>query len=199
MTTSTQATRSTRSYGEVWERYSGGDIPATLGGLLAAIGTFIFVSGLTTAGAGNIAYQVGVLGDDGAVEELSIAGALAAVAVLFASFFVGGWVAARMARFDGPKNGLLVALWMTALVVIFGALGIWFGNEYNAFAQVNLPDWVSQWDNPDVSVAAGLFASVALLSTFAGGFLGGLVGENYNARANAAIANARPERIVAGR
>lgn len=185
-----------RSITDVWRRYSGADIPATIGGLMAAIGTFIFLGGLIAAGAGNIAYQVGVLDADGNAAELSLAGAITAIAVLFVSFFVGGWAAARMARFDGPRNGLIVALWMTVLVVVFGALGIWAGAEYNAFARLGLPDWVSTWDNGDVTLATSLLASAAALVTYAGAYLGGIVGDIYNTRVNSALASARPEPVL---
>ncbi|MBT8213287.1 MAG: hypothetical protein KJN71_09085, partial [Acidimicrobiia bacterium] len=177
-------------------RYGGGDIPATLGGLLAAIGTFVVLGGLITAGAGNIAYQVGVLDIDGNVEELSIAGAVASIVVLFVSFFVGGWVASRMARIDGARNGIIVALWMTVLVVVFGAAGIWAGAEYNILSRLDLPDWVSHWDNSEVTTATSVLASIAALVTYAGGYLGGLVGDIYNTRANSAMASASPEQIL---
>lgn len=183
-------------YREIWERYGGGDFPATIGGLLAAIGTLVMLGGLIAAGAGNIAYQLDTLDVDGNVVEFSLAGAVAAVIVLFASFFVGGWVAARMARFDGRKNGVIVALWMMVLVVLFGALGVWAGAQYNVFAQIDLPDWLSQWNNEDVALGAALAAAVGALSMFAGGYLGGAVGDAYNARVNAAIAHAEPTPIL---
>ncbi len=181
---------------EVWHRYGGGDIPATIGGLLAAIGTIILLGGLITGGAGNIAYQTGVFDNEGNIEELSVAGTVAAIAVLFVAFVVGGWVAARMARFDGSRNGLIVALWFTVLVVVFGALGIWAGTEYNVFAALDLPDWVSHWENQDVTTATALLASAAALVTYAGGYLGGVLGDIYNTKVNAALANTTPEAII---
>lgn len=181
---------------DVWERYGGGDIPATIGGLLAAIGTLVMLAALISAGAGNIAYQVDTIDIDGNVIEFSLAGAITAIVVTFVAFFVGGWVAARMARFDGRKNGLIVALWMLTLVVVFGALGIWAGAEYNVFAQIDMPDWVSTWDNEEVVTAAALAASAAALAMFGGAYLGGAVGENYNVKTNAAIANARHGSVV---
>ena len=180
----------------VWERYGGGDVPATLAGLLAAVGTLVLLLGLIAAGAGNIAVQVDTIDVEGNLVELSAAGAVTAVLVLVASFFVGGWVAARMARFDGPKNGLIVALWMLALVVLFGALGAWAGSEYNVFAQMELPDWASQWDADELSTAAAIAASAGSLSMFLGGYLGGLVGEAYNRKVDAAIVNAPETRLT---
>ena len=184
-----------RDMPSAWARYSGGDVPAQLGGLVAAIGMLVILVGLFAAGAGNIALQMDALNVDGNVEEFSAAGAVVAVLVLMASFYVGGWVAARMARLDGRKNGVIVALWMMVLVVVFGALGIWAGSEYNVFSQVNLPDWVSAWDNADVTLAASLAAAAGALAMFAGAFLGGLTGDAYNARANAALA-AEPTRPI---
>lgn len=187
-----------RDLRSVWARYGGGDIPATFGGLVAAIGTLLMLAGLIAAGAGNIAFQTDVFDIEGNAQELSIAGAATAAIVLFVSFFVGGWVAARMARFDGRKNGVIVALWMLTLAVLFGALGVWAGAEYNLFARLNLPDWVSQWNSEDVALGTALAASVSVLVTFAGGYLGGAVGEAHNNRVNAAIANAPEGSIING-
>lgn len=180
----------------VWERYGGGDIPATLAGLLAAIGSLVLLAGLAAAGAGTFAVQFDTIDVDGSLLEFSALGATAAIVALFVAFFIGGWVAGRMARFDGAKNGVIVALWMLALIVVFGALGTWVGAEYNVFAQLDLPDWVSQWDNDEVALGASLAAAVAALSMFAGGYLGGFVGEAYNRRVDAALVNAPATTLV---
>lgn len=180
----------------VWERYGGGDIPATLAGLLAAIGSLVLLAGLAAAGAGTFAVQFDTIDVDGSLLEFSALGATAAIVALFVAFFIGGWVAGRMARFDGAKNGVIVALWMLALIVVFGALGTWVGAEYNVFAQLDLPDWVSQWDNDEVALGASLAAAVAALAMFAGGYLGGFVGEAYNRRVDAALVNAPATTLV---
>lgn len=193
---STVTARQNRDFRSVWDRYGGGDIPATLGGLMAAVGTLVMLGGLIAAGAGNIAYQIDTIDVEGNIQAFSVGGAIAAIVVLFVSFFVGGWVASRMARFDGRKNGVIVALWMITLVVVFGALGVWAGNEYNVFAQLDLPDWVSQWNNDEVATGAALAASVATLSMFAGGYVGGVVGESYNTEVDAAVVNAPTGRLI---
>ncbi len=180
----------------VWERYGGGDVPATLAGLMAAVGTLVLLGGLAAAGAGTFTVQFDIIDVEGALAEFSLLGAVAAVVALFVSFFVGGWVAARMARFDGRKNGVIVALWMMVLVVAFGALGAWAGVEYNVFAQLDLPDWVSQWDNDEVALSASIAAAVAVLAMFAGGYVGGAVGEAYNREVDAALVNAPSTSLV---
>ena len=47
-----------------------------------------------------------------------------------------------MSRYDGGMNGLGTALWFLLLVTVFAALGAWVGEEYNAFALADLPNWV---------------------------------------------------------
>ena len=71
-------------------------------------------------------------------------GGILALVGLFVAFLVGGWAAGRMARYDGGLNGAMTAFWMVLLIVIFAALGAWIGEEYNVFAQMNLPDWVGR-------------------------------------------------------
>ena len=59
--------------------------------------------------------------------------------VLSLAYYAGGYVAGRMSRFDGGKQGL--AVWIIGLLVTLLAIGIGavVGNEYNIFDRVNLP------------------------------------------------------------
>lgn len=169
------------------ERFGGADLVASILGMLAGLGTFVFLGALFAAGAAKVELQTNLLNQEGTLDEVEIVGALAAVAVAFVSFLVGGIAAGRMARFDGGMNGLGAGLWFLLLVAVFGALGAWVGAEYNAFAAANLPNWVSQIDVDDVTTAAVVMAAVSAAAILLGGYLGGRMGDAHNRKVDAAL------------
>lgn len=169
------------------ERFGGIDTPAALSGMLAALGTIVFLGSLITAGAGGLDYQLNAIDLEGNLQEVAIGGSIAALLVVFAAFFIGGWTAGRIARFNGVMNGVGAALWMLLLIAIFAALGRFVGAEYNAFQQTGLPDWLSQFGGDEVTTAATVAAVILILAMFAGAAFGGAVGDAYNRRVDAAL------------
>lgn len=149
------------------------NVPATLAGTLAALGTLILLGGLVSAIVGAIGYQAGLKGNQ---EELSIGSLIAGLVTLFIAFVIGGWVAARIARFAGGLHGLMTAVWMIVLAAILAALGAWVGAEYNVFGNLSLPQWFSSDAVTTGAIVSGLVAIGAMLL---GGWLGGRWGEHH--------------------
>ncbi len=178
-----QATGEDVGVAEARNRFGGLDVPATLAGTAAAVGTVVVVGGLM-AGAGTIGYQFGLEGDDG----LSLAGLLAGLVTLALGFWVGGWVAGRMARYDGGRNGLVTALWFLLLAALTSGLGAVLGKSYDVFTDVRLPQWFSGDALTPSALASGLVAFAVMV---AAGWVGGQVGERYHRSADALIANTR--------
>jgi hypothetical protein len=177
---------------EARARFGGIDVPATIVGMLAALAVLLLLGGLITAAVGAVGYQTGL--DEGAsVREVTIGGLVGGLVVLFVSFLVGGWAAARIARYDGAKNGLMTGVLALALVAILSALGAWLGAEYNVLREANLPSWFSRDAATTGAIVSGVVAIVAML---AGGLLGGIWGERYHRRADAVIAGTRAGGIV---
>lgn len=171
----------------VRSRFGRGDIVASLLGMLTALGTLVLLGALFAAGAANVDLQLNLLNQEGALDEVEIVGAIAAAAVIFVSFLLGGIAAGRIARYDGGLNGMGAALWFLLLLAVFAALGAWVGEEYNAFAAADLPNWVAQIDVEDLTAAAIVMSIVSVVLMFAGGYLGGRIGESYHRRVDAAI------------
>lgn len=169
------------------ERFGGADVVAGILGMFAALGTLVFLGALLAAGNAGIEYQLNQIDIDGNLQEVEIIGAIVAILVVLVSFFVGGWAAGRMARYDGGINGAGVALWFILLVAIFGAIGIWFGQQYNAFAAVDLPNWFGQIGADDVTLKAIAGALAGIVAALLGGYIGGLIGEQYHREVDAAL------------
>ena len=177
---------------EARSRFGGIDIPATLAGALAALGTAVLLAGIL-AGAGTFGYQMGV---DDAAEKLTVGGLIGGLITLLVAFLVGGWVAGRVARYDGGRNGLLTALWFLLLAAGAAALGAWAGEEYNVFRNVNLPQWFDADALTGTAIATGL---LALAVMFGAGWIGGRLGERYHRRADSLVAHTRPGAVGATR
>ena len=174
---------------EARHRFGGVDIPATLAGMLAALGTTVVLGGLL-AGAGTFGYQLGLRD---AATKLSLGGLIGGLVTLFVAFLLGGWVAGRVARYNGGLNGLLTALWFVLLAALMGGVGAWAGDKYNVFSKVNLPQWFSGDALGTAAIVSGLVALAVMLGA---GWLGGWLGERYHRRADSVVARTRPGAIA---
>jgi hypothetical protein len=175
---------------EAKRRFGGLDVPATLAGMLCALGLTVLLAGLA-AGIGDVGYQRGVRGQD---DELSVAGLIGGLVVLLIAFLVGGWVAGRMARYDGARNGLMTAVWFLVLAALVSLLGAW-RDEYDFFDRVDLPQWFSDNARGVAAVVSGLVALVVMLLA---GLIGGILGARYHRRADDALLNSRSGAIGHG-
>lgn len=173
--------------GSIRARFGGADVVAGILGMFTALGVLVFLGALIAAGAGGIDYQINQIDIDGNLQEVEVVGAIVAIIVTLLAFFVGGWAAGRMARYDGGINGVGVALWFILLVAIFGAIGLWFGSEYNAFAGVDLPNWFGQIGADDVTLKSIAGALAGVVAALLGGYIGGLLGEQYHKDVDAAL------------
>lgn len=156
----------------------------------------LFMGGLAAAGAGELPFQIDLIDQDGNISEFEAAGFAVAAAVIFISFLFGGWVAGRMARYDGAINGVAVALWMLVLVVLFTALGVYFGDQYNALNYMDLPNWLTQIDMDERTSAGIIAAIVGVVLAFLAAALGGKLGEKYHERADAALVHNERAAVV---
>jgi hypothetical protein len=168
-------------------KYGGADLPASLSGLFAALGALAFIGSLILAGANGLDYQLNLIDIEGEILEASLAGAAVALAVIFVVFVFGGWVAGRMARYDGAMNGMGAGLWLLVLSATFALLGALVGPEYNAFGPVGLPDWFSAIRGEARTTTAIVLMVLFSAAALGGGYLGGRLGEEYNRKVDARL------------
>ncbi len=140
--------------------------------LLAILSAAGVAFGLTQAGG-----QGGTPSSDQA-ETIGIAGGIALLVVLFLAYLAGGYVAGRMARFDGPRQGIVVWVIGLLVVVVLAIAGAVLGAQYNVLSQLNLP---SIPVSGDTATTAGIIAGIAaLVATLLGAVLGGTLGTRYH-------------------
>jgi hypothetical protein len=162
-------------------RYGGIKWGAAFFGWLTANGfAVILVALLSAAGVAlGLASNVDTADEATAqAETLGIGGGIAVLVVLFLAYLAGGYVAGRMARFDGARQGL--AVWFIGLlvVVLLAAAGAILGAEYNVLQQLNLPRIPI---DEGTLTTAGVVTLVAILAvTLLGAVLGGKLGDRYH-------------------
>jgi hypothetical protein len=149
----------------------------------------LFLGALAAAGAGELPFQLDLVDQDGNISEFEAVGFVIAAAVVFISFLFGGWVTGRMARYDGALNGVAVALWFLIVVVLFTAAGVYFGDQYNVLNFIDLPNWMTQVDMEGRTTTGIVAAIVGVVLVFLGAALGGMLGQRYHERADAALVN----------
>ena len=167
-------------------QYGGANWGAAFFGWLVAVASAVLLSSIVGAiagavGAANDLSQDQVQRDAGTV---SLAAAIAVVVVMALAYFAGGYVAGRMSRFDGGRQG--VATWVIGLVVTVLAVvaGAALGAQYNILDRVDLPRIPVP---TDAATAGGIVtALVLLLGTLLAAVAGGKTGRRYHAKVDRA-------------
>jgi hypothetical protein len=84
---------------DVYERYGKPDLLSSIVGMLAGLGTLVFLGALIAAGAGGIDYQLNILTEEGTLDEASTIGLVVAAiasAVLVVATLAPGYVGGRL-------------------------------------------------------------------------------------------------------
>jgi hypothetical protein len=169
------------------ERFRGINWGAAFFGWLVAIAVAVLLTSIVGAVAAAVGTNTQVT-QSSAERQAGTIGIVAAVillVVLMIAYYAGGYVAGRMSRFDGGRQGL--AVWLIGLLVTLIAvgLGLLFGSQYNIFDRVELPTLpVPQ----DALSWGGIITLVAvLLGTILAAMLGGKVGQRYHRKVDEAF------------
>jgi hypothetical protein len=149
-------------------------------GLLSAIGLASILLGIVAAA--GVALNVSDIKDvaNGNADTIGLGGAILLLVGLAIAWYCGGYVAARMARFDGARQGIGVWAWTVVLGAALAIAAVIGGSEYDVFQQLNLPNVAVG----DASLTTGgvvtLAAAVVVTLLFA--VFGGLAGDRYHRR-----------------
>jgi hypothetical protein len=164
------------------ERYGGADGTAIFFGWLSALGLAALLMAVVAAAGTRLGFATDVSTSDATSNAgtIGIVGAAILVAILLLAYYGGGYVAGRMARFDGGRQGFRVWL-LGLLVTIAAAVAGWIGgSEYNIFEQLNLPR--IPVDEGDIATGAIITLVVVLVGTLLAAMAGGKAGDRYHAR-----------------
>ena len=175
-----------RNDAEARDRFGGANWGACVFGWLVAVGVAILLTSIvgavvTAVGSGAQVSQNEAQREAGTI---GVAAAITLLVVLAVGYYAGGYVAGRMSRFDGARQGF--GVWVIGLVVtiLVLALGAIFGNQYNLFDRVNVPRIPVSTDQ--IGWGAVITAVAVLVITLVAALLGGKVGHRYHDRVDRA-------------
>src|SRR4051812_16289590 len=147
-------------------------------GLLAAIGLGASVVAMVLGGM--VASGVTSFHEDAAslVDHVMTGGGLIPIAILALSYLAGGYVAARMARFDGLRQGL--GLWLLSLVIAIAvAITAWIaGGDIDPTKSISLPG--NPIDEGPLSDSGWAILGVGVLVPLIFSVAGGALGERFH-------------------
>lgn len=164
------------------EEFGGMKFGSAFFGWLTAAGTGVLLTALIAA----IGTAAGLGADDVvSARALGITGIVLVAVVMFVAYLAGGYVAGRMARFSGAKQGLAVWLWALIAAVVLGVLGVILGARFDVLSNLETFPRIPL-SGDDVTVGGIITAVVLAVITLLGAILGGLAGMRYHRRVDRA-------------
>ena len=145
---------------------------ALLVGLLAAAGAAVGLTALSEAET------------TGNATEIGLGGAIALLVALAIAYFAGGYVAGRMSRFDGARQGLGTWLLGLAVTIVLAVAGAVLGSEYNVLERLELPA-VPVGDS-ELATGGVLALAIVVAGTLIAAVAGGKSGESYHRKVDRA-------------
>jgi hypothetical protein len=149
-------------------------------GLLSAIGLAALLLGIVAAAGVAIGVSEIENVTNGDADTIGLGGAILVLAALAVSWYCGGYVAGRMARFDGARQGVGVWAWTIAIGAVLAIAAVIGGSEYDVLQQLNLPN-VAVGDQ-SLTTTGLITLAAALVVTLVFGVLGGKAGEIFHRR-----------------
>jgi hypothetical protein len=163
------------------DAYGGIKIGSCFFGWLTATGTALLLTALVAAaGAGlRLAGTVDPAQATQNPRAVGLAGGIALLIVMLIAYFCGGYVAGRMARFNGLRQGLGVWLWAILIAVVVAVLGAVAGQQFDLLARLNGFPRIPL--NEGDLTTGGIIAAVAVaIVSLIGALLGGLTGMRFH-------------------
>jgi amino acid transporter len=166
------------------QRFGGINSGAAFFGWLVAMAMTVLLASIVSAVAAAVGEEINLTQADVEAERATagLVGAIVVIAIFAIAYYAGGYVAGRMSRFDGGRQGL--AVWIVGLLVTILAVvvGLIFGSEYNVLERVNPPDVNAPDDAGLGAIIAGI---VLLVVTAVTAMAGGKAGRHYHTKVDA--------------
>ena len=162
------------------DKFGGINWGAAFFGWLVAIALTILLTGIVGAVLTAVGSEINLTVSDARAQAdtIGIAAGIVLLVVLAIAYYFGGYVAGRMSRFDGAKQGL--AVWVIGLLVTLIAVGIGyvFGEQYNVLDRVNLPR--IPLTSEEMSGGGIITAIAVLVVSLLAAMFGGKLGQRYH-------------------
>jgi hypothetical protein len=169
-------------YGTARQRdeYGGINWGASFFGWLVAVGIAALLTALLSAAGAAIAIsEIENAGEAaGSADTVGIVGGLLILVVALIAYFAGGYVAGRMSRFDGGRQG--IGTWLIGLIVTIGLAlaAVILGDEYNVLEQLNLPSLPV--GESTLTTGGAIALAAVVIGSLLAAIVGGKAGERFH-------------------
>ena len=167
--------------------YGGVDWPGSfIGGIFAGGCGIVLLTLLSGIVLAPLNFTLDLQGQE--IGNAAVVGLVIIGLSLFLAYFAGGYVAGRLVRFDGGRNGAATVVWGILLSGIFGVFSFLLAGLLTEGTSESLESLRESSVLPAANSLVGLgllglgIAAGALLLMFLGGFLGGSLGTRYHTR-----------------
>src|SRR4051812_18310408 len=154
------------------EEFGGINWGAAFFGWLVAVGVAVILTAIASAAGAAFGLS------DGSAKTVGLVSGIVLLVILGLAYYAGGYVAGRMSRFDGARQGLGVWILGLVITIIAAVAGAILGSEYNIFSQLNLPN--IPIDSGTLTTGGIIALLAALAVTVLAAIFGGKVGERYH-------------------
>jgi hypothetical protein len=170
------------------EQFGGMKFGATFFGWLTATGSVVILTALLTAAGVGIGQAQNLIVGQAAQNPVGtgLVGAIVLLVVVFIGYVAGGYVAGRMARFSGFKQGVGVFLWSVILTVVAAILVAIGGTRFDLLTRLNIVVPIPMSTNA-LTAGAIIGGLAVLVVTLVGAVLGGLAGMRFHRRVDRVI------------
>jgi len=161
------------------EEFGGFSWGSAFFGWLAAVGLAALLTALlSAAGAAVGLTETSPEEAASSASTVGIVGGILLLLVLAIAYYAGGYVAGRMARFNGPRQG--VGVWLIGLIVtvVLAVAGVLLGAEYNVLSSLNLPR--IPVDEGSLTTGGLIALAAVVIGTLLAAIAGGKAGSHYH-------------------
>jgi len=161
------------------EFYGGFKWGAAFFGFLSAMGFTVLLLAIASAAGVALGFTTSDTDATNAdAKTVGLVGAIVLLVIIGLGYYAGGYVAGRMARFDGARQG--VGVWIIGLLVtVAAAVAGWaFDAKYNILTDLNMPR--IPVDEGNTTTAGVIALAAVLLVTLFAAISGGKVGDRYH-------------------
>ena len=175
------------------DAFGGVKIGSAFFGWLTAVGATVVLVALVAAVVTALNLGTVINGQTAAqdVRSLGVAAIVTILAVLLVAYFCGGYVAGRMARFNGVRQGIAVWLWSVLIGAVLAGIGLVTNGGNDIAGQFNLPNAPLATGN--FTTASWIAIGIVLGVTLVGAIMGGLTGMRFHRRVDRAGFEIEPE------
>jgi hypothetical protein len=167
------------------EALGGVKVGSAFFGWLTATGMAVLLTAVVTAGGAAVSLAQGNEADAPSVETIGLTEAIVLLVIFFVAYYCGGYVASRMARFNGMKQGFAVWIWAVVIAVAVAIAATVAGDKYDVLS--NLNNFPRIPSNEGDVTTNGIIAALAIAGvTLVGAIMGGLAGMRFHRKVDRA-------------